>query len=81
MTNALRHSGAGRATVLVRYDPARLELTVDDDGRGLVGTTSGGHGLVGVRERVALYGGSVHVSTGTLGGVRLFATLPEREVT
>jgi signal transduction histidine kinase len=58
-----------------------LELTVEDDGRGLVGTTMEGHGLVGVQERVALYGGSVEISTGTLGGVRLHANLPVREAT
>lgn len=79
LTNALRHSGAGRATVLVRYGPKRLDITVEDDGRGMVEASAGGHGLVGVRERVALYGGTVELGAGERGGVRVSASLPVRE--
>ncbi|MPZ94662.1 MAG: hypothetical protein GEU96_07035 [Propionibacteriales bacterium] len=79
LTNALRHSGATRATVVVRFAPTRLDVEVADDGRGISGPTTGGHGLVGVRERVALYGGTIDVSTGPTGGVTLSASLPVRE--
>jgi len=58
LTNALRHAGDARATVRVRYGADQLELEVVDDGAGVAEpVASGGHGLVGMRERVALYGG------------------------
>jgi signal transduction histidine kinase len=79
LTNALRHSGAQHARVVLRYGPSGLDIEVEDDGRGLVGATTGGHGLVGVRERVALYDGTVDVGPGTSGGVRLIASLPVSE--
>ncbi|QNN52938.1 sensor histidine kinase [Nocardioides mesophilus] len=81
LTNALRHSGASEATVRVRYGPASLGIEVDDDGAGLPaqGPGTGGHGLVGIRERVALYGGTVELTRGPAGGVRLVASLPVRE--
>lgn len=78
LTNALRHSGARRATVLLRYDAARLHIAVEDDGRGFdpVAAAGGGHGLLGVRERVALYDGTVEVQVRQTGGTRLVASLP-----
>ena len=76
LTNALRHSGADRALVSLQYDPQELCVTVEDNGSGIADRPQGGLGLVGVRERVALYGGSVALSTGSLGGLRLVATLP-----
>lgn len=78
LTNALRHSGARRATVLLRYDDVRLHIAVEDDGRGLDpgAAAAGGHGLLGVRERVALYDGTLEVQAGETGGTRLVATLP-----
>jgi signal transduction histidine kinase len=79
LTNALRHSRATRAQVLVRYSPQRLEIEVDDNGRGLVPNRNGGHGLVGIRERVALYGGTVDLGPSPSGGVRLAASLPLQE--
>src|SRR6185436_8815083 len=55
LTNALRHSGARHVTVSLRWTPARLDIAVADDGRGLSNESpSGGHGLVGIRERVGL---------------------------
>ena len=58
LTNALKHAGDARATVHVRYGPDSLELEIADDGAGRQHARSGGgHGLVGMRERVALYGG------------------------
>ena len=80
LTNALRHADARTVTVQVSYLPTRLEVAVQDDGRGLVdGGDAGGHGLVGVRERAALYGGTVDLTTSAQGGVRLLACLPVRE--
>ncbi len=76
LTNALRHSGATEVTVAVRHQPDVLRVEVRDNGRGLLRTENPGHGLVGVRERVALYGGTIDVSNGSDSGVRLTATLP-----
>jgi len=76
LTNALRHSGADRAHVSLQYSQRDLSVTVEDNGRGMAERSEGGLGLVGVRERVALYGGTVALSTGSLGGLRLVATLP-----
>jgi signal transduction histidine kinase len=81
LTNTLRHSGARRATVVLTYDPARVDIVVEDDGRGFSPADVGseGHGLVGVRERVALYGGAVDVVSRQPGGTRLVASLPLTE--
>jgi signal transduction histidine kinase len=80
LTNAVRHSGATEAVVRVRYSPRRLEVEVTDNGRGLNGAQhSGGHGLVGIRERVALYNGTVSLEPGADGGTRLAASLPLAE--
>jgi signal transduction histidine kinase len=80
LTNALRHADATEARVLVRYSPDRLDVVVEDDGRGLDdATTTGGHGLTGISERVALYGGTLDLGRSAAGGVRLVATLPMRE--
>ena len=77
LTNALRHSGARRATVTLRWSPARLDVEVEDDGRGLSATpTNSGHGLVGIRERAALYDGTVTLRPGPQGGTTLLARLP-----
>jgi signal transduction histidine kinase len=76
LTNALRHSGASEVTVAVRHQPDVLQVQVHDNGRGLRRTKNPGHGLVGVRERVALYGGTVEVANGPDNGVTLTATLP-----
>ena len=80
LTNALRHSGGEKIRVQLTYCPGRLDITVDDDGRGLDTGEQGGHGLIGVRERVTLYGGTVDVGPGPAGGVRLAASLPVPEM-
>jgi signal transduction histidine kinase len=81
LTNALRHSGATEVRVLVRYEPGQLCIEVVDNGHGLRADDprSGGHGLVGVRERVALYDGTVELTDLPGGGARLAATLPVKE--
>ena len=59
LTNVLKHAQADRAEVVVRYRPDTLELEVRDDGRGPLSEGTGGHGLVGLRERVKIYAGSM----------------------
>jgi signal transduction histidine kinase len=75
LTNTRKHAGAARACVAVRYRPEALELEISDDGRtGANG--SGGHGLVGMRERVALYGGRLEAGPRPEGGFTIHASLP-----
>lgn len=76
LTNALKHARAKRAQVLVRYGAGDIELTVSDDGRGAGSGDGGGHGLVGMRERVAVYGGELEAGPRSEGGYRLRAKLP-----
>src|SRR5205085_11401991 len=77
LTNALKHAGPARARVTVRYAPNQLELEVADDGAGATsGADGGGHGLVGMRERVAVFGGVLEADRRVEGGYRLRATLP-----
>ncbi len=77
LTNALRHAGAARARVTVRYGEAGVEVEVSDDGRGPSSDGSGGgHGLVGMRERVGMFGGELEIGAGEAGGFRVRALLP-----
>jgi signal transduction histidine kinase len=79
LTNALRHAGAASASVLVRYESGGLVLEVADDGVGPEGagpSPGGGHGLVGMRERVALYGGELEAGERRGGGFAVRARLP-----
>jgi signal transduction histidine kinase len=77
LTNALKHAGHARATVHVRYGPDSLELEIADDGAGgITSASSGGHGLVGMRERVALYGGRLDASRRAEGGFVVRVRLP-----
>ena len=76
LTNALRHSGASEVTIAVRHHPEELQVEVRDNGHGLRRTENPGHGLVGVRERVAMYNGHLEVANAPGGGVCLTATLP-----
>jgi signal transduction histidine kinase len=77
LTNSLKHSGASHAEVDVRYGATELELEVRDDGTGGVTTDEGlGHGLVGVRERVKIYGGEMTAGVSRSGGYVLRARIP-----
>jgi signal transduction histidine kinase len=76
LTNAIKHAQAQHAEVLVRYADGDVELTVTDDGTGDGGGESGGHGLVGMRERVSVYGGELEAGPLETGGYRLRARLP-----
>jgi signal transduction histidine kinase len=76
LTNAVKHARAGRAEVVVRYLDGHVELSVSDDGCGVGNGDGGGHGLVGMRERIAVYGGELEAGPRPEGGFRLCATLP-----
>jgi signal transduction histidine kinase len=76
LTNTLRHAHATRAEVRLSYGPDALELDVTDDGRAAVLNGNGGHGLVGMRERAALLGGTVEAGPRPEGGYRVHARLP-----
>jgi signal transduction histidine kinase len=79
LTNVLKHAGDSHATVRVRYSPDSLELEISDDGRGRSNANiSGGHGLVGMRERVALYGGQFSAGRRPNGGFAVRVLLPVR---
>ena len=78
LTNTLKHAGASRADVRVRYRPGALELEIVDDGRGASAASqnSGGLGLIGMRERAALHGGQLTAGPRSGGGFAVRATLP-----
>ena len=80
LTNVIKHAGRVRATVSVRYGDDAVTVEVDDDGpprdkSGSVPSTTG-HGLVGMRERVAMYHGELVAGPGPLGGFHVAARLP-----
>jgi signal transduction histidine kinase len=79
LTNVLKHAGDSHATVRVLYSPGSLELEISDDGHGRSDTEiGGGHGLVGMRERVALYGGQFSAGRSPNGGFAVRVLLPVR---
>jgi signal transduction histidine kinase len=82
LTNTVKHAGKASARVRVRYEPEALTLEVADDGRGAAapllaeGEEGAGHGLIGMRERVALYGGTLEAGPVFPGGYRVLASFP-----
>ena len=76
LTNALKHAQATRADVTVRYLPDELELEVRDDGRGVTAGDGLGHGLIGIRERVSIYGGEMTAGPANGHGFVLTTRLP-----
>jgi signal transduction histidine kinase len=81
LTNALKHAGGAPTAVDVRWGAQRLELEIRDGGRGRRPTRSpngdgGGHGLVGMQERVRLYGGELRAGRSENGGFAVLARLP-----
>jgi signal transduction histidine kinase len=76
LTNSLKHAGASRADVTVRYGREGLRLEVRDDGAGAAATDGLGRGLVGIRERVKIYGGEMAAGPAPEGGFLLSARLP-----
>jgi signal transduction histidine kinase len=90
LPNTLKHAGPAHAEVSVRYGERALELHVCDDGVGARNGTScddgldgsgGGHGLVGMRERVRAFGGEFEAGPRPSGGFRVFACLPLESAT
>jgi signal transduction histidine kinase len=77
LTNTLKHAEASHAKVLVRYGDGTLDVEVVDDGRGATwdGATRG-HGIIGMRERVALVGGKLEVGRAANGGFSIHARIP-----
>jgi signal transduction histidine kinase len=76
LTNALQHAGPAHAWVAVRYVGDDVEIEVANDGRSQDGHDGAGHGLVGMRERVALCGGELHSGPRPGGGFKISARLP-----
>ncbi|MFA1549267.1 sensor histidine kinase [Actinomadura chokoriensis] len=81
LTNTLKHGGPRvRVSVRLRYADDALEILVEDDGRGAAAFDDGrGHGLAGMRERVAVYGGDVRAAPRPGGGFEVVARIPVRE--
>jgi signal transduction histidine kinase len=83
LTNAIKHAGPARAHVTIRYGRDKLELEVTDDGRAApavhANDDKGGRGLIGMKERVALFGGELTVGPRPEGGYRVHARLPLEE--
>jgi signal transduction histidine kinase len=80
LTNVLKHAGPASVIVTIVERVGETTIEVVDDGRGLAATakrpgTPGGHGLVGMRERASLFGGSIEAGARPGGGYRVFATL------
>jgi signal transduction histidine kinase len=75
LTNALKHGGAARAQVSICYRATALELAVTNNGAARM-NGRGGHGLIGMRERVALYGGEFEAGPRAEGGYVVRASLP-----
>ena len=83
LTNTLKHAAATRAQIRLRCDPDELTVRVSDNGRGTTDAAAnssvGGHGLIGMRERVALFGGEMHAGPSADGGYCVTARLPVRQ--
>ena len=77
LTNTLKHGGrSASAEVVISFDPSAVTVDVRDNGDGVSRVNGGGHGLIGMRERVALYGGSVQAEPQAAGGFSVRAVLP-----
>jgi signal transduction histidine kinase len=77
LTNSLRHAvSPTRAEVSIGYTAENLELAIRDDGRRVDPGAEAGHGLLGLRERVSVYGGALVARPRPDGGFELLATLP-----
>jgi signal transduction histidine kinase len=76
LTNTLRHARATRAAICLQYRDGALTVAVRDDGGGPAPDAAPGTGLLGMRERVAVYGGHLFAGSGPDGGYELRAELP-----
>lgn len=81
LTNVLKHAGPASARVVLDFRPDALDITVRDTGRGPAEDNGRGHGLTGIRERVAMIGGDIAAGPADGGGFEVSARLPyAREV-
>jgi len=76
LTNTLKHAGAGHADVVVRFAAESLELMVQDDGCGDGASGPAGFGLMGMRERAAMFGGRLEAGPQPAGGFAVHAWFP-----
>jgi signal transduction histidine kinase len=76
LTNTLKHAHASRAAITVRYCERDLEVEISDDGVGSNGFSSDGRGLIGMRERVGLFGGDLETGPAAGGGFAVKARMP-----
>jgi signal transduction histidine kinase len=76
ITNVVKHANASRVEVVIDYEPEGIALTIADNGNGPGDGPSAGHGLIGMRERVALFGGKMGTGSSPLGGFTVHARLP-----
>jgi signal transduction histidine kinase len=76
LTNVLKHAGPARATVTVHYATGEVAVEILDDGAGSASANGDGHGLTGIRERVAMFGGDVEAGPRNEGGYVVRARLP-----
>jgi signal transduction histidine kinase len=82
LTNTLKHADASKAHVLVRYAGGALDIEVVDDGRGAAADgVERGHGIIGMRERVALFGGDLRAGPAPERGFAVRARIPLEEST
>jgi signal transduction histidine kinase len=79
LTNTIKHAQASKANVVVRYGSEALELEVVDDGRGAVDGARRGHGIIGMRERAALFGGELEAGSSPNGGFSVHSRIPLEE--
>ncbi|HVD40709.1 MAG TPA: GAF domain-containing sensor histidine kinase [Solirubrobacterales bacterium] len=80
LTNIVKHASAARVEVSVREEDCEIEIVVRDDGEGFDPTSSsGGRGLIGMRERIELLGGSIEVTSAPGDGTAIAATVPLSE--
>lgn len=75
LTNVRKHAQATRVEVALVYDNSKVGLSIDDDGQG-IGETSNGYGLLGLRERVQLVGGTIDIRIAPDQGCRLEVEIP-----
>jgi signal transduction histidine kinase len=84
LTNSIKHAGPAQASVTVAFGQEAIELEICDDGRGAPPERrvddGGGHGLVGMRERIALFDGVLSTGGRPGGGFRVYARLPVEAV-
>ena len=79
LTNVVRHAGPCRVMVTIRREARSLDVRVEDDGRGTEASSTGGHGLAGMRERVTALGGTFEAGPRPGGGFAVHAHLPLAE--